>query len=79
MLNAFFASVFNSKTSSLGTQLPELEDRGREQNEAPIIHTEMAIDLPHHLDMHNSMGLEGIHPRVLREMVEELTKPLSIS
>ena len=24
------------------------------------------------------MGLDGIHPRVLRELVEELAKPLSI-
>ncbi|PKU47454.1 hypothetical protein llap_2277 [Limosa lapponica baueri] len=28
--------------------------------------------------MHKSMGLDGIHPRVLRELVGELTKPLSI-
>ena len=35
VLNAFFTSVFNSKTScSPGTQLPEQEGRDREQNEA---------------------------------------------
>ena len=34
--NAFFASVFKSKTScSWGTQPPELEDRDGQQNEAP--------------------------------------------
>ncbi|KAF1595969.1 UNVERIFIED_CONTAM: hypothetical protein FQV16_0016447, partial [Eudyptes robustus] len=66
-LNAFFASVFNSKTScSLGTQPPDLESR------------EVVSDLLHHLDIHKSMGLDGIHPRVLRELVEVLTKPLSI-
>ena len=38
ILKAFFASVFNSKTSrSLGTQPPEQEDRVREQNKTPII------------------------------------------
>ena len=38
VLNAFFTSVFNSKTScSPGTWPPELEDREGEQNEAPII------------------------------------------
>ncbi|KAK4827657.1 hypothetical protein QYF61_020429 [Mycteria americana] len=76
VLNAFFASVFNSKTScSLGTQPPELDG---EQNEAPIMQGEMVSDLLHHLDTHKSMGLDGIHPRLLRELAEVLTKPLSI-
>ena len=33
VLNAFFASVFNSKTSC--AQPPKLEDREAEQNESP--------------------------------------------
>ncbi|GAB0177838.1 mitochondrial enolase superfamily member 1 [Grus japonensis] len=79
VLNAFFASVFTSKTScSLGTQPPELEDRDGEQNEAPITQGEMVSDLLHHLDTHKCMGLDGIHPRVLRELAEVLTKPLAI-
>ncbi|KAK4829538.1 hypothetical protein QYF61_005177 [Mycteria americana] len=78
VLNAFFASIFNSKTScSLGTQPPELEDRDGQQNEAPIIQGEMGSDLLHHLDTHKSMGPDGIHPRVLRELAEVLTKPLT--
>ena len=49
VLNAFFVSVFNSKTiCSPGTQPPELEDRDGEQNEAPIIQGEMVSDLLHH-------------------------------
>ncbi|GAB0203473.1 hypothetical protein GRJ2_002812900 [Grus japonensis] len=60
------------------TQLPpELEDSDGEQNEAPIIQGEMVSDLLHHLDTHKSMGLGGIHPRVLKELAEVLTKPLS--
>jgi len=79
VLNAFFASVFNSNTScSWGTQPSELEDREVEQNEAPIIRGEMISDLLHHLDTHKSMGLDGIYPRVLRELVEVLTKPLPV-
>ncbi|KAK4819994.1 hypothetical protein QYF61_017373 [Mycteria americana] len=38
----------------------------------------MVSDLLHHLDTHRSMGLDGIHPRVLRELAEVLTKTLSI-
>ncbi|KAK4831885.1 hypothetical protein QYF61_020032 [Mycteria americana] len=79
VLNAFFASVFNSRANcSLGTQPLELEDRDGDQNGAPIIQGEMVSDLLHHLDTHKFMGPDEIHPRVLKELAEELTKPLSI-
>ncbi|GAB0183655.1 mitochondrial enolase superfamily member 1 [Grus japonensis] len=38
----------------------------------------MVSDLLYRLDTPKSMGPDGIHPRVLRELVEVLTKPLSI-
>ncbi|KFV89305.1 hypothetical protein N327_11045, partial [Fulmarus glacialis] len=44
----------------------------------PIIQGEMVSNLLHHLDTHKSMGLDGIHPRVLRELAEVLTNVLSI-
>ncbi|KFQ84226.1 hypothetical protein N337_02090, partial [Phoenicopterus ruber ruber] len=45
----------------------------------PIIQGEMVSDLLQHLDTHKSMEPDGIHPRVLRELAETLTKPLSIA
>jgi len=54
-----------------------LEEREGEQNKSPIIQQEAVNDLLCHLDT-TSMGPDGIHPRVMRELVEELDKPLSI-
>ncbi|KAK4826466.1 LOW QUALITY PROTEIN: hypothetical protein QYF61_009193 [Mycteria americana] len=70
VLNAFFASVFHSRADcSRGTQPLELEDRDGDQNGAPIIQGEMTLT-----------SLWGLmrSTRVLKELAEELTKPLSI-
>ncbi|KFW88408.1 hypothetical protein N305_02126, partial [Manacus vitellinus] len=44
----------------------------------PVIQKETVSNLLSHLDPHKSMGPDGIHPRVMRELAEELTKLLSI-
>jgi len=62
VLNAFFASVFNSQTSySQGTGTPVLEDREGEQNKPPITQEEAVNDLLGHLNAYKSMGPDGIH------------------
>jgi len=70
VLNAFFASVFNSQTQtgySQGSQPPVLEDREAEQNKPPTIQEEAVNDLLCHLDTYTSVGPNGIHLRELRE------------
>ncbi|KAK4830685.1 LOW QUALITY PROTEIN: hypothetical protein QYF61_012854, partial [Mycteria americana] len=80
VLNAFFASVFNSKTScSLGTQPPELEDRGREQNEAPIIQGEMVSDLLHHSQKGQKEDLGNYRPVSLTSVPGELMEQIILS
>ncbi|KFP87798.1 hypothetical protein N311_03352, partial [Apaloderma vittatum] len=49
----------------------------QEQNVPATIHEEMVRDLLLHVDIHKSMGPDGIHPRILRELAGVLTRPLS--
>ena len=48
------------------------------ENNPPAIQEEIVSDLLHHIDIHKSMGPDGLHLRVLKELAGMLTKPLSI-
>lgn len=56
VLNVFFSSDFNSKTSCPGTQPYQLDNRDGEKNEAPIAQREMVSDTQNHRDVWGQMG-----------------------
>ena len=48
-----------------------------EQNKPPMTEEERVKDLLLHMDCYKSTGPDGIYSRVLRKLVNVITKPLS--
>lgn len=72
VLSDFFASFFTSKCSS------HIEGKGRNQeDEEPPAVEDRFQDHLRNLNVHKSTALE-IHPRVLRELPDEVAKALPI-
>ena len=78
VFKTFLTSAFNRQIRyPQGTLCPDLEVWEATQNTPLVIQVETVRELILYLDCHKSMGLDGLRPRVLRELAGVISKPLS--
>ncbi|GAB0182042.1 mitochondrial enolase superfamily member 1 [Grus japonensis] len=76
VLNDFFASVFTGKSLSHTAQVTE--GRDWENAEPPTVGEDQVREYLRNLKVHKSMGPDEMHLWVLRELADEVTRPLAI-
>jgi len=78
LLNAFFASVLSGKACPQPSQSLEVREEACRKDDLPLVEEDCVRDHLSSLDTHKSMGLDGMHPRVPKELADAIAEPLSI-
>ncbi|GAB0181781.1 mitochondrial enolase superfamily member 1 [Grus japonensis] len=76
VLNDFFSSIFTGKCLSHTAQVTE--GRDWENAEPPTVGEDQVREYLRNLKVHKSMGPDGLHLCVLREVTDEVARPLAI-
>ncbi|KAJ7407248.1 hypothetical protein BTVI_63836 [Pitangus sulphuratus] len=77
LLEEAIPKYWKSNAGPRRSQCPQLEDHDCESDQLPA-NPEIEQDWLLHLDPYKSIGPDEIHPRILKELADVITKPLSM-